>query len=245
MQKFLLVVGLLLSLPAHAAMNCSSLKEKLAALNPEKKDWKEVQIPASELKEALNALPAPFSPAAKELRARLKKIKANPEAEFPSYLADNYANCTMRRAELRLALLNTAAGMKEKSRERRELAGKILATLRSERKFPTLISALADARTLVHGLEKGVFGGKQASRDLAHEALKEIETELAQENKTYGEPWGRVAKGLEAGTPAEKEAFLKSSQAWGQVRAHVLAEPEESENHLRKLRGFVARLQAN
>lgn len=242
-MKMPLLFAALISAHAHAALDCASLKTKLESLNPEKKDWKEVEIPAAELASSLDALPAPHAPTPAELKARLKSVKADPEAKFPRYLDDNYANCTMRRAELRTALLKTASLKLASDKDRKRIADAVLATLKSQNKFPTLISALADARVLEFGLEQKIWSASKKDLDAVSALHQKVKSELDEENKTYGAPWNEVAEALKKlSSDLEKEKFLRESESFKKVRAHILAEPEESAEHLKAIRAFASKL---
>lgn len=238
-----MLLALLFSLNAYAALDCPALKARLDDLNPTRREWKMVEIPAAQIDASLAALKAPHAPSPAELKRRLGEIRKNPEKSFPAYLDDNYANCTMRRAELRSALVHTAARLDPSSPVRKKIAKAVLATVENERKFPTLISAIADARVLEHGAASGLWPASEKQKKAIQALHEKIKEELAEENQTYGEPWGAVTEGLKkAATPEEKEKFLRESEAWKKVRAHVLAEPEESARHLKELRKLAKAL---
>lgn len=238
-----MLFAFLFSLTAHAALDCPALKARLDDLNPTRRDWKEVEIPADKLDAAFAGLKPPHAPSRRELKQRIASVRRNPEKHFSSYLDDNYANCTMRRAELRSALVRTAAARKEPDPTRKKIRKALLSSLESERKFPTLISALADARVLEHGADTGLWPATPKQHKAIQALHEKIRDELAEENKTYGEPWNAVVEGLKkASTPEEKEAFLRESDAWKKVRAHVLAEADESARHLSTIRKLAKQL---
>jgi hypothetical protein len=239
---FVTLTLLLASPSALAALDCPTLKSQLESLNPARADWKEVVIPDNKLEAALQALPAPHAPSPKELNNRLGLLKKDIESHFPAYLEDNYANCTMRRAELRTALLSTAAAKDNKDPVRTRISKAVRESLLSPAKFPTLISAIADARVLEHGVEAKVW--QVSAKDLERiKALhQKIKDELAEENKTYGAPWNEVTSGLQKLESAEAKAkFLRESESFRQVRAHLLTEPADSAKHLRALRALAAK----
>ena len=237
-----LMILTLLPFSALAALDCPTLKSQLESLNPAKADWKEVVIPDNKLDAALEALPAPHAPTPKELKGRLALLKKDLEGHFPAYLEDNYANCTMRRAELRTALLHTAAAKHKKDPERARISKAVRGSLLSPAKFPTLISALADARVLEHGVETKVWQASAKDLEKIKALHQEIKDELAEENKTYGAPWNEVTAGLQKLEGAEPKAnFLRESESFRKLRAHLLTEPADSAKHLKALRALAAK----
>lgn len=228
--------------PALAALDCPTLKSQLESLNPAKADWKEVVIPDNKLDAALEALPAPHAPTPKELKDRLALLKKDIEGHFPAYLEDNYANCTMRRAELRTTLVHTAAAKDKGDPDRARISKAVRESLLSPAKFPTLISALADARVLEHGVEAKLWQAPAKVLGKIKALHQQIKDELAEENKTYGAPWSEVTTGLQKLEGAEAKAkFLRESESFRKVRAHLLTEPADSAKHLKALRALAAK----
>ncbi len=235
-EKIALTLAVLLfSMSGACAVDCANLKSQLAKYNPDKKAWAEVVLSKPQRTEALKALLAPHEPTARELDQIILSLKKNLETEFPAYLRDNFDNCTMRRSELKIALLKTASEVSVPARERKEIAKEVRETLRVRNQFPTLITALANARVL----EFGVTGRVWESADSTRIKLlrTKIEADLAQENATFGEPWARVVKKLEElKSDAERTKFLNQSDDFKKLRAHILAEPDEAEAYLSQLR---------
>lgn len=235
-NTFALLAFLLSFQPAFAALDCTTLKAKLEQWNPSKKDWAEVVIAKASLEEALTALPSPHAPSPAELAARLKNLRTDLEGHFPRYLDDNYANCTMRRAELRVALLRTSIDPAISTADRTRIRKMVLSSISSPSKFPTLISALADARVLAYGVDNKIWQTSDKTITKIKTLHEKVKTELAEENKTYGEPWGQVTAELKKlGNEEAQVKFLRESENFKKMRSHILAEPEESLQHLKEL----------
>ncbi|HVK61583.1 MAG TPA: hypothetical protein VM432_08540 [Bdellovibrionales bacterium] len=195
---------------SFAAVDCKSLTEK-------------------------DALTPPFRPSAEELGNRLAKLNADLEAHFPKYLEDNYANCTMKRSELRILLLDT--------KNDRKTRDAVLKSIVTKEKFPTLISALADAKVLVHGLEKKIWKGPAGSLEKAQALLQTIKADLAEENRVYGEPWNRMTEELKKRTDmAAQSKFLRESPDFKKLRAHLLTEPADSSKLLAEIQSVAKTL---
>ena len=79
-----MLLALLLSLNAYAALDCPALKARLDDLNPTRREWKMVEIPAAQIDSSLAALRAPHAPSPAELKRRLGEIRKNPERNFPA-----------------------------------------------------------------------------------------------------------------------------------------------------------------
>jgi hypothetical protein len=232
-----ILLSLLLSANAFgAALDCDSFKKKLEELNPKKKAWPDVIVPEKKIDDAIAALERPFNPSPSDVRDRIKSLKKNPEETFPKYLEENIANCTLRRADLSIALLATAARKKTSEDDRARIKDSIRDILRSTRKFPTMIAASSDAKVMEFGAKKKVWivtPEVLAEIKVLHAKIK---SEVDAEQRTYGKPWDKMTKEMgKLADDAAKAEFLKTSPEFQKMRSHILAEPIEAGHYLKEV----------
>lgn len=240
-MKLLALLSLIfVSQASNAALKCDPLKKWLDELNPAKRPWVEIVLSEKQLDKAFAALPAPHALTPKDMEARLRILQAKLEDHFPKYLSDNVANCTMRRSDLRLALVATGLELKGKARV---IKAKLRASLQSPNKFPTLISVLADARVLDAAFERRLWIPAPKDGESAKNLLNEVKASIESENKQFKVPWELVVAELaKRPTNKEKADFLRASAEFKLLREHLLAEPAESAIYLKRIRQIANRL---